>query len=77
MVLLCIVPALAGLEGPVVDALSYYNQAVDAAGQGSYEEAMNLIDKSLQIQPDFYLAQITKSKSALPQKVEYSRQKIC
>ena len=71
MVLLCIVPALAGLEGPVVDALSYYNQAVDAAGQGSYEEAMNLIDKSLQIQPDFYLAQITKA-SLLSQKGEYS-----
>jgi tetratricopeptide (TPR) repeat protein len=70
MVLLCIVPASAGLEGPVIDALSYYNQAVDAAAEGSYEEAMNLIDKSLQIQPDFYLAQITKA-SLLSQKSEY------
>lgn len=71
IMLLCAAPASAGLEGPVVDAISFYNQAVDTAANGSYEEALILIDKSLQIQPDFYLAQITKA-SLLTQKGDYS-----
>lgn len=71
LILFCAVPASAGLEGPVVDAISFYNQAVDAAAQGSYEEALILINKSLQIQPDFYLALITKA-SLLSQKGEFS-----
>ncbi|MGV8110036.1 tetratricopeptide repeat protein [Methanospirillum sp.] len=54
-------PVIAGLEGPVVDAISYYNQAVDAASEGSIDEALILINKSLEIQPDFYLAQVTKA----------------
>lgn len=53
--------ASAELTGPVVEAVSYYNLAVDAAANESYDEAMILIDKTLQIQPDFYLAQITKA----------------
>jgi len=51
----------AELTGPVVEAVSYYNLAVDAAANESYDEAMILIDKSLQIKPDLYLAQITKA----------------
>ncbi|PWR75250.1 hypothetical protein DLD82_05535 [Methanospirillum stamsii] len=55
-------PAYAGqMEGPLVDAVSYYNQAVDAASQGSDQMAMDFLDKALSLQPDFYLAQITKA----------------
>ncbi len=68
---LLIAPAYGGLEGPVVDAISYYNQAVDAAANQSYDEALTLIDKSLEIQPDFYLALITKA-GILQQKGNYT-----
>ncbi len=61
LTLQCIAPVSAGLEGPVVDAITYYNQAVDAAANGSYEESLILINKSLEIKPDFYLAQVTKA----------------
>ena len=54
-------PAMAGLEGPTVDAISYYNKAVDAAENGSTDEALYLINESLAIQPDFSLALITKA----------------
>ena len=65
-------PAFAALEGPVVEAISYYNLAVDAAANESFDDAMNLIDKSLEIQPDFYLAQITKA-SLLSQHGEFTQ----
>jgi tetratricopeptide (TPR) repeat protein len=54
-------PVMAGLKGPTVDAISYYNQAVDAASNGSVDEALFLINESLTIQPDFPLALITKA----------------
>lgn len=68
---LLIAPTYGGLEGPVVDAISYYNQAVDAAANQSYDEALTLIDKSLEMQPDFYLALITKA-GILQQKGNYT-----
>ena len=67
---LLIAPAYGGLEGPVVDAISYYNKAVDAAANQSYDEALALINRSLEIQPDFYLALITKA-GILQQKGNY------
>ena len=75
LVSISVVTASTGLKGPVVDAISFYNQAVDAAGNGSYEEAMVLIDKSLLIQHDFYLAMITKA-SLLSQMGEYKDAEI-
>jgi len=54
-------PVMAGLKGPAIDAISYYNQAVDAASNGSVDEALYLINESLAIQPDFPLALITKA----------------
>ena len=70
-----IATASPGLEGPVVDAVSFYNQAVDAAENGSYEEALVLVDKSLQIKPDFYLAQITKA-GLLSRKGDYDEAEV-
>lgn len=51
----------AAMEGPFVDAVTYYNSAVDAASNGSDNLALELVDKALKIQPDFYLAQVTKA----------------
>ena len=51
----------AEMEGPMVDAISFYNQAVDAAAQGSDSQAMMYINKALEIEPDLYLALITKA----------------
>lgn len=50
----------AAIEGPVMDSINYYNAAVDAASNGSYEEALTLIDISLSYQPEFHLALVTK-----------------
>ncbi|MDD1724578.1 MAG: tetratricopeptide repeat protein [Methanospirillum sp.] len=61
---LCLIfpPAFsAELKGKVVDAVSYYNQAVDAASNSSPDEALVLIDKSLALNPDFHLALVTKA----------------
>lgn len=50
----------AAIEGPVMDSINYYNAAVDAASNGSYEEALTLIDISLSYQPEFHLGLVTK-----------------
>jgi predicted Zn-dependent protease len=51
----------AGLEGTTVDAISFYNKAIDAASNGSTDQALSLINQSLTLQPDFPLALVTKA----------------
>jgi len=51
----------AAIDGPVMDSINYYNAAVDAASNGSYEEALTLIDISLSYQPEFLLGLVTKA----------------
>jgi len=59
---LCITTVIAAdMKGPLVDAVTYYNAAVDAAYNNSDEEAIILADKAIAIQPDFYLPYITKA----------------
>jgi tetratricopeptide (TPR) repeat protein len=42
-------------------AISLYNQAVDEAQAGRYEQAVVFTDKALEIQPNFTLALVTKT----------------
>lgn len=51
----------AAIQGPVMDSINYYNAAVGAASNGSYQEALTLIDISLSYQPEFHLGLITKA----------------
>lgn len=57
LVLGMVVPALADN----VDAINYYNKAVDLAYQGDYETALVEVDRALQENENFTLAWVTKA----------------
>ncbi|MDD3052652.1 MAG: tetratricopeptide repeat protein [Candidatus Cloacimonetes bacterium] len=46
-------------------AIELYNQAVDKTGSGQFDEAVNLTEKALSVQPNFTLALITRTSALL------------
>ena len=48
-----------------IDAIGFYNNAVDNASAGRFEEAVNLTGQALSIQPNFTLALITRTGALL------------
>ncbi|MFH0967878.1 MAG: tetratricopeptide repeat protein, partial [Methanobacteriota archaeon] len=46
-------------------AIELYNKAVDKTALGDFEEAVNLTDEALSIQPNFTLALVTRSSALL------------
>jgi tetratricopeptide (TPR) repeat protein len=57
--LACVVIIPAGADN--IDAINYYNKAVELAYQGDYGQAMTEIDRALQENENFTLAWVTKA----------------
>ena len=64
ILLLIIAPIASGvipLNGSTYNAIQKYNQAVDAADNRSFEDALRLSDEAITLQPNFTLALVTKA----------------
>ncbi len=60
------IPALAiGVRQDNSGAIELYNKAIDETVLGKFEEAVNLTDQALSIQPNFTLALITRTSALL------------
>ena len=64
-ILISVVILVSGLIFPAgadnIDAINYYNKAVELAYQGDYGQALDDIDRALQENPNFTLAWVTKA----------------
>lgn len=66
LVFAIIIPVLGTEIGPDNRvAIDLYNKAVDETSAGRFEEAVNLTDQALSIQPNFTLALVTRSSALL------------
>ena len=64
LVTISIIPASASVINMSKDnagAIKFYNLAVDKATAGKFEEAVNLTDQALSLQPNFTLALVTRT----------------
>jgi tetratricopeptide (TPR) repeat protein len=51
---------MAGVGADNLAAIQHYNQAVDLANSGKYDEALQQVDRALQENPNFTLALVTR-----------------